>query len=806
MHSLNFSPKKRVAIVVASVLQVKFFLEQHLKVLSKYFDVTLVVNNDHPKILEAMVLPVRVLTIPIERKISLQKDIQALFELIKIFSKEDFDLVHTMNPKAGLLGMLAAAVACVPIRIHTFQGEVWARMTGIKRQLFIFIDRLIASLATNLLVVSATEKDFLIESRIISPKKSLVLANGSIGGVDLQKFSPSTELRKSIRHELSIPDETVLLLYMGRLTREKGIYELGRVFERLNQDLPQPMVLLLVGPDEDNIRAYFAANFPSQEAQFKFIDYTSSPQKYLAAADILVLPSHREGFGVVIIEAAAMGVPTVATDIYGIQDAIENNITGLLFQLGSQQDLYAKLKLLILDDKLRRVMGVNARNRVIKSFNQQHVLQEFLDFYRTLLEKRSLPSRDFLNKFLRYICKIEDVGSSQKTVEVAPKAPVLIPKELTKICFVVSSPFTINSFLINHLKKLAEQYQITVCVHLKQYELSPNLNLSNLIIMDVPLERKISVLKDLKAWWVLFKIFRSKKFKSVHSITPKAGLLAMTAAFFAGIPNRFHTYTGQIWVTQQGLGRLILKRADWLIAKFSTLVFSDSSSQAQFLIDEKICQHNEISTLGKGSISGVDLDRFHPDESVRSQLHQKFFVNPKTCVFLFVGRLCRDKGIFDLVAAFSRVDSERQNVALWVVGPDEEQICIQIQALYPELYSRIRWFDFTFSPEIYMAGADVLLLPSYREGFGTVIIEAAACGLPVIAYRIYGVIDAVVEGETGFLVDVGNIEELSEKMQLFSNNFELRTRMGKLAREHSSRVFSDNVITQAWVDMYANNL
>ena len=389
MHSFNSSPKKRVAIVVASVLQIKFFLEQHLILLSKEFDVTLIVNNDHPKILEEMVLPVRILTIPIERKIAFLQDIRALFELIKIFSNGNFDLVHTMNPKAGLLGMIAAAVTRVRTRIHTFQGEVWVGMRGIKRQFFIFIDRLIAALATNLLVVSFSEMRFLIDSHIISPQKSTVLAHGSIGGVDLAKFSPSAQLRQSIRQDLLIPDETVLLLYMGRLTREKGVYELGRVFEKIRQELAQPILLLLVGPDEDNIRSYFASNFPTQKDHVQFLDYTSSPEKYLAAADILVLPSYREGFGVVIIEAAAMGVPSVATDIYGIQDAIVANQTGLLFNLGDERDLGDKLKQLILDQDFRQKLGANAHSRVICSFDQKEVLQAFLKFYQAMLGKHS---------------------------------------------------------------------------------------------------------------------------------------------------------------------------------------------------------------------------------------------------------------------------------------------------------------------------------------------------------------------------------------------------------------------------------
>ena len=363
-----------------------------------------------------------------------------------------------------------------------------------------------------------------------------------------------------------------------------------------------------------------------------------------------------------------------------------------------------------------------------------------------------------------------------------------------------------NGFLINHLTELAKWNQVTLCINLDQYELSPKLDVSNLKIINVPLERKILLLKDLKAWWVLLNIFRNKRFDSVHSVTPKAGLLAMSAAYCARIPLRFHTFTGQIWATRSGFNRAIFKRVDWAIAKFATFVFADSASQIRFLLEEKVCEPAKITMLGVGSISGVDLQRFQPNDGVRSQLRQELGVGDGGCVFLFVGRLCRDKGLFDLLAAFSNLTVEYHNARLWVVGPDEEEIMIQVKERSPQVYGLVKWIGPTFSPEHYMAAADVLLLPSYREGFGSVIIEAAACHLPTIAYRIDGVVDAVIDGKTGFLVNVGNVEELVKKMQLLLKNSALRANLGISARDRVCQNFSSETVTQAWVDFYANTL
>lgn len=379
-------------------------------------------------------------------------------------------------------------------------------------------------------------------------------------------------------------------------------------------------------------------------------------------------------------------------------------------------------------------------------------------------------------------------------------------RNIKSICIIVSSPFTVNGFLINHLTELSKIYAVTLCVNLSAYELSPILNVSSINIVNIPIERKISIFSDINTLRLLFNLFRRNQFSSIHSITPKAGLLALVAAYFAKIQNRFHTFTGQIWVKRSGISRGFFRRIDWLISKLATSVFADSASQIDFLVHEGICEASKIALLGPGSISGVDLQRFHPNKLKRDELRQEFSVCEDSCVFLFVGRLCQDKGIFDLLEAYAKLAAEHSKTSLWIVGPDEEGIVHKLRHSSFPLINSVRWIGQTFTPESYMAAADILLLPSYREGFGSVIIEAAACGLPAIAYRIDGVVDAIVDGETGVLVDLGNVEGLHHQMQYLMLDHKARSVMGDLARVRARNEFSSAVVTQAWLNFYQSNV
>jgi len=369
-----------------------------------------------------------------------------------------------------------------------------------------------------------------------------------------------------------------------------------------------------------------------------------------------------------------------------------------------------------------------------------------------------------------------------------------------KICMVVSSPLTVKAFLIDQLTALSEIHN----VHLLLNSADPasiRIPGERVKISRIPIVREISPLKDCLALARLYRAFRSGRYDAVHSVTPKAGLLAMTAASFAGVPVRVHTFTGQVWVTRAGLTRKILRLADKAIARFATDVLVDSLSQRQFLIDENIVSDEKAQVLAKGSISGVDTARFCANQAARSAIRSREGIPDDAIVFLYVGRLNADKGIYDLAGAFARVATTQGNMRLFLVGPDEDETFPNICSRYAGIKQFVHRVDYTENPEQYMAAADVFCLPSYREGFGTVIIEAASAGLPCVASRIYGVTDAVVEGVTGLFHQPGNVPEIASAMTRMMDP-ETRRTMGHNARLRVRAEFPKERLTAAMVEFY----
>ena len=371
-----------------------------------------------------------------------------------------------------------------------------------------------------------------------------------------------------------------------------------------------------------------------------------------------------------------------------------------------------------------------------------------------------------------------------------------------KICFVTSTAMTVNAFLQGPIKMLAENNEVYVVTNLMVGDSISALKDPQKVI-SIPLAREVSPVKDLKALFALIRLFRKQQFDAVHSVTPKAGLLAMLAAFVAHVPLRVHTFTGQVWASKKGIKRFLLKCIDILIAALTTHNLIDSPSQRDFLVSEKVISKSKAFVFEKGSISGVDLSKFKPDAEARLAIRKQLKIEDNKLVFLFIGRLNIDKGVLDLAQAFSQIKNE--NLHMLFVGPDEQNMQAEIKNLQYNK-ANIHFIGYTDMPEAFMAAADVLCLPSYREGFGSVLIEAAAVGLPSIASRIYGITDAVIDHETGLLHEPHDINAIQSLIELIAEDEALRTKLGQQARARAIKDFSSELITQAWVDFYQEKL
>lgn len=366
---------------------------------------------------------------------------------------------------------------------------------------------------------------------------------------------------------------------------------------------------------------------------------------------------------------------------------------------------------------------------------------------------------------------------------------------------VVAVPMTLEVFLLGHLTALGRLYDVTVVANCPDGTLAQKLG-ENIEFVHVGIKREISPFQDSRCLMTLFRLFRSRQFMVVHSITPKAGLLAMVAARLAGVPIRIHTFTGQVWAGLKGWKRWLLKRMDVILARSATRLLADSPSQLSFLRKEGVVRTLTASVLGKGSISGVNRERFRPRSQARKEIRESLGIAEDAMVLGFMGRLKRDKGVLDLAQAFQMVFEEHKSVHLLVVGPDEEHLSQGMVDLAGEAASKMSFVQWTKEPELYLAAIDLLCLPSYREGFGSVIIEAASCGVPALASRIYGVSDAIVEGVTGWMHECGDVGGIASGLKHAVESRPEMAEMGLRARKRAHQDFDSSSLSEQLVALY----
>ncbi|MFT0867457.1 glycosyltransferase [Pseudomonas sp. CAM1A] len=362
-----------------------------------------------------------------------------------------------------------------------------------------------------------------------------------------------------------------------------------------------------------------------------------------------------------------------------------------------------------------------------------------------------------------------------------------------KICIVSTVPVALRLFMREHIQELCKHYEVVLITNAGEEEIAGVYD-PRVRFIPLAVERKISLLSDMKALSALLGIFNREQFDCVLSIMPKSGLLAMIAGFLARVPQRVHIFTGQVWFTRQGVARLGLKMMDRLLAMCATHLLADSPSQRAFLLEEGVVGKNKITVLGQGSISGVDTERFRPDLEARTRYRRELGIDSTAVVFLYMARVTRDKGVLDLAHAFQRVSPEMPDAYLVVIGPDEDGIEGELGELLSPCQSHVRRVQFTYDPEGYMAASDVFCIPSYREGFSSATIQAAGTGCPAIASRIYGLSDAVVEGHTGIFHKAGAVDEIVHALRTLYSDKDLRKLLGEQAYARAHQHFAQRLI------------
>lgn len=370
-----------------------------------------------------------------------------------------------------------------------------------------------------------------------------------------------------------------------------------------------------------------------------------------------------------------------------------------------------------------------------------------------------------------------------------------------KICFVSAVPGTIRTFLRDHIETLSQDYNIYMASNMES-----DIDLSAIKLTDAfsfDIKRKISLGTDIKAVWQLYKYFKRMKFDAVHSVTPKAGMTTAIAAKMAGIKHRTHIFTGQVWATRIGLMRWLLKSIDKVTATLDNHILVDGESQRQYIVKNGVVSEKKSRVLGAGSISGVNTDRFMPNEKARKQVREELDLPDDKVVFTFMGRANKEKGIHELLKAFNNIAETHPEAYLLFFGSDEDG-CLNTIPNYKRIIDgeNFKFFGRTATPEIHLQASDVFVMPSYREGFGSSVIEASCLGIPVICSDAYGIMDAMVEGETGLRCKVADVPTLQTAMETLLGDAEMRKHMGDNGRKRVLEKFKGSDITAEWVKFY----
>lgn len=376
--------KKKICFVVAAPTSADGFLTEQIILLRKEYEVYLAANGDYGEEWKKVDIN-DFYSFPIMRQISLWEDLKSVWCLYRYFRRMGFDAVHSLTPKAGLVCALAAFFARVKHRSHTFTGQVWATRKGVMRFMLKSLDWLTAHLDNHIFADGTGQMNFIVKEGVVSPRKISVMAHGSICGVRVDRFEPSEVVRSEKRHELGIPNDKIVYIFLARLNVDKGIYELLKAFNNMVTRC-KDAYLLLFGWDEHDV----ARHFPEYKnlidgVNYKYCDFTNEPHNMLKASDVFVLPTYREGFGVSVIEASCVGLPVITSDAYGVVDASVHGVTGYHVPVGSVNELQEAMEKLYFDKSLREELGKNGRERILREFRSEIVANAWLDFYHSLL-------------------------------------------------------------------------------------------------------------------------------------------------------------------------------------------------------------------------------------------------------------------------------------------------------------------------------------------------------------------------------------------------------------------------------------
>lgn len=383
---------KKLVRITTVPLSLDKLLGKQLSFMNQFFEVT-AVSADQPYLKRvAEKYGVNHFHVEMSRQITPVQDLKSLWKMYRFLKKEKPDIVHTHTPKAGLIGMLAARFAGVKIRLHTVAGMPLLEATGSKRKILNQVEKLTYSMATKIYPNSNGLRQIIEENQFCDSKKLKVIANGSSSGIDIGHFNPeqiSQQQKVTLKKQLGISETDFVFVFVGRLVKDKGINELVHGFKKINQQLTtnnQQPKLLLVGPLEEDLDPLLPETLEKIKKNKDIISvgFQDDVRPYFAISDALIFPSYREGFPNVVLQAGAMGLPSIVTNINGCNEIISQEVNGLIIEPKNSKEIEEALLKISTNSDLYEKLKKNTRQIITERYDQNVILQELLKEYESL--------------------------------------------------------------------------------------------------------------------------------------------------------------------------------------------------------------------------------------------------------------------------------------------------------------------------------------------------------------------------------------------------------------------------------------
>ena len=371
-----------------------------------------------------------------------------------------------------------------------------------------------------------------------------------------------------------------------------------------------------------------------------------------------------------------------------------------------------------------------------------------------------------------------------------------------KLIRITTVPLSLEKLLENQLRFMKEFYNVTAISseknRLTQFGLDQGIN-----TYHIELTRKITPLKDIKAVFKLYKFLKKEKPFIVHTHTPKAGIVGMIAAYLAKVPNRLHTVAGLPLLEAKGFKRKVLNIVEKLTYRCATKVYPNSFGLKDIIIEKKFVRKGKLKVIANGSSNGIDTSYFDPELfswEERQILKSNLNIQKGDFVFIFVGRIVGDKGINELITAFDQLSNEKKKVKLLLVGPLEEELDPLKRPTKEIIKMNKQIISVGFQKDVrpYFAISDVLVFPSYREGFPNVVLQAGAMNSPSIVSDINGCNEIIEENKNGFIIPVKDSDALYKAMIKVTKD----TEMKKISRQMITNRFEQKIVWEALLEEY----